>query len=732
MNLPRLYENDKFTRLLYPINLSVVLNITPLSTATITLPKGEGVPARSYIEIYTPYGSAGMFRVRSPHDSYGSNTTTAELEHMIAEVGDYLVKEEIDEMMPAQHAIKRAFKHYTGKHWQLGSIVALGSRTVAVQCKYDRVLDTILSVLEQTPGFRLAFDFSTSPWTVKVVKNDTEVTAEGRLARNISSATISYDDSELCTRVWYKTYIKDKKGKQTGTAWKKKDASTLKTYGVVEGTVSTSTDQTDDEIAAIVDAYLSDHKEPRVSVSIEGAELYAITGESMDKFSIGKLFRLALPDYGVTVSKNITSLSWNDVYNDPGRVTVSLGDEPDTVVTFLHNLDAKGAGGGGGGKSKKNSEDEWSEYQSDWKVQNDYIGGYVAKTDKYGDILEQAGLDINSKGILIYAKTKNGLLSTIEQTATRIAAKVMDKKLDNYSTIEQTSKKIRTAVGSAKSTLYSTIEQTSTHIYTSVRNYVSGNYSTITQTESKIATAVGSASSSLYSTIEQTSTSVYTAVSNYVSDNYSSITQTESKIEASVSSAKSTLYSTIEQTSTSIYTNVTDHVSQNYSTITQTASDINLAVSSAKSEVNASIDIQSDRIGLVVTGTGANAKIRPAEIVASINNGASTIKLGADHIDIDGLVSKLAAMTVSVYDISAEVGSIDSLNVGTLLTVGDDKLKVGTHTVSWKSYGARFCALSTERHFMYSSSSGGTTVAGTVRGRLCNSYTDTTIYYLGR
>ena len=149
MKLPRLFVNGQFKRIVQPVKVSVTQNITPLSTATMTLPAGEQIPDRSWVELFTPYGSAGMFRVRSPHDSYGTQEdSTVELEHMISEVGDDLVKEEINEMMSATAAMQRVFKHYDGGKWKLGNVSnALGTGQVAVQVNYDRVLDVMLSIL---------------------------------------------------------------------------------------------------------------------------------------------------------------------------------------------------------------------------------------------------------------------------------------------------------------------------------------------------------------------------------------------------------------------------------------------------------------------------------------------------------------------------------------------------------------------------------------------------------
>lgn len=64
---------------------------------------------------------------------------------------------------------------------------------------------------------------------------------------------------------------------------------------------------------------------------------------------------------------------------------------------------------------------------------------------------------------------------------------------------------------------------------------------------------------------------------------------------------------------------------------------------------------EANRISLVVEGYGENAHIKPAAIVLAINDdGGSNIKLSADTIDIDGIISSLEAKTIGCYGLHAE------------------------------------------------------------------------------
>ena len=152
----------------------------------------------------------------------------------------------------------------------------------------------------------------------------------------------------------------------------------------------------------------------------------------------------------------------------------------------------------------------------------------------------------------------------------------------------------------------------------------------------------------------------------------SNILQTASQIRAEVHASSSNLYSYIEQTATSIVSVVADVENGLQSEILQTSSQIMMSVNNSVSELRASINVESNRISLVVEGTGSNAHIKPASIVQSINNGASSIVISANHINLDGYVKAtdittdyLSAKLANFQSLTSNRGGISVYSVGT-------------------------------------------------------------------
>lgn len=331
IKLPRLLDdNGNEVRRIIPGKVSITENATPLSTASIVLPREQSIPDRSYVELFVPNRSCGIFRSRIPEDVYGGSATiTISLEHAICEVGDWIVQQEIKEsVMSFPAAISLVFSNYRGTRWQLGRIDATDD--VVCNISVSNVLTAMLSLMKQIPTYMMDFDFSTTPWTINIVRLQTVVSAEGRLSRNIVSARVRRDDSQLFTRVYL-----DGLPPENNEAIGHMDADTVDQYGIIE-TVLQANDYTEEEAMLVASTYLQTHKRPVNTVQIDGIDFSAVTGEPLDMVALGKLYRLSVQDMDEVIEEHITQLNWRDVYNDPGRVQIRLSEEAETVLRIIH------------------------------------------------------------------------------------------------------------------------------------------------------------------------------------------------------------------------------------------------------------------------------------------------------------------------------------------------------------------------------------------------------------
>lgn len=335
---PRLLDSDGHeVRRIAPLALSISEKIVPLSTASMTIPRGEQIPDRSFVELFVPGRSAGIYRTRIPEGVFGGNaTTTIQLEHAVCEIGDWVITQAISEsVLPLSAALVAVFRYYRGAHWQLGTFESTAD--VVCNLSTENVLSAVISLVSQLPDCYLDFDFSTTPWTLNVKKLSDTVAAEGRLSRNVSSARIRQDDSQLVTRVYLAGLPVGASTDDIGHM----DADTIDQYGIIE-TVLPEGDYTADEAQIVARTYLDRYKKPIISCQIDGVDFSAITGESLDEVEIGKLYRLAVQETD-PVEEHITQLDWRDAMSDFGEATIRLSQEEETIVRIIHEQGTKQA-----------------------------------------------------------------------------------------------------------------------------------------------------------------------------------------------------------------------------------------------------------------------------------------------------------------------------------------------------------------------------------------------------
>lgn len=348
VRLPRLLDAQlREVCRLHPVTLSINERLVPPHDASMTLPPGEGAPFHAWVELYTIDGSAGFYRVSSASECY-VDTGDVDLEHSAAILGDAIIPGEgtysgtCAEVLTAMLANQTTLVNGQ-KPWVLGTCAKSASIEYAYDC--NNILSAMTEVVgDEKDGYALEFDDTHGfPWRVNVVSVETSASCEGRLSRNLESVSVSMSDDEFCTRIYCKSlpephYI---------------DGPTVGVWGIITKTITAGEGVTAESLQSYIVRYLEDHKNPRNSIEINGVDLATATGESLDSFRIGRLFRLALPDYGVKMEERILVRSISDVYGDPRGVRLTLASNIRDTAEDLVRLDNTVTGGSSQNSTKK-------------------------------------------------------------------------------------------------------------------------------------------------------------------------------------------------------------------------------------------------------------------------------------------------------------------------------------------------------------------------------------------
>lgn len=420
--IARVLDGDmRELRRLHPTQQSVDDRVTPLSTASLTLPEGEHAAFGEWVEVFTQNGSAGVYRVVSASETY-TGEASAELEHGICALGDAIIpgkgtiigtlSEVLSAMLGYQVVVAGG-----APLWALGSVAT--NAQASFEHEGTNLLSAVLAVVPD--GYMLTFDQSALPWQLGVAKMETTPGCEGRLSRNLRGMTVTVDDEDFCTRIYC--------DKLPAPGYM--DGPTVGAWGIKAKTITAQDNVTPESLTAYITQYLEDHKNPRVSIECDAEDLSAITGETIDRLEKGRLFRLALPDYGVAMEERILSVHTGSAYDEPERVRMTLAnsirDTADTLV-YIENSVTGGAasssarggyvrgGGGGSGISQASvldmlkktetyitADEAWTR-EAGIRIESNTAEMYATKQAIVGDWTG----DVETIDALIKASTDNG------------------------------------------------------------------------------------------------------------------------------------------------------------------------------------------------------------------------------------------------------------------------------------------------------------------------------------
>lgn len=336
---------------------------------------------------------------------------------------------------------------------------------------------------------------------------------------------------------------------------------------------------------------------------------------------------------------------------DPSSTQVTIGSYIPNII-YINKETNESATGGGAGNNKKTDESSWKEFRTTIESFKDGTGLRIKAVQN----------DINNTKEEVAQQS-----GRIDVAYNKIEMEVEDRRREDgvlSSKITITASQIRQEVSNSISGLDSKIIQTASQIRSEVTNAVSGLQSSITQTANEIRAEVSNSESRLNSKITQTASQIRSEVTNAVSGLQSSITQTASQIRSEVSNSISGLSSSITQTASQIRSEVTNAVSGLSSRITQ----------------------EANRISLVVEGTGADAKIKTASIVAGINDqSGSYVQISADKINLTGYVtaSQLDVTDAKITNLTSGAAVANTLK--TLLLSASTGFTYQGHSVSFKT-----------------------------------------------
>ena len=581
---------------LHPLSLSVELNLYPLSRATMTLPETDAaVQMHDLVEIFGQNGSFGIFRVVNIATTY-KRQRQVQLNHALDVFSDALLPGEMTATGTVAQVLAQFVAGQTANiggspYWALGTCE--DTNAYSADIKYTNLMQCLTNLAKAEEDYYFTFDFSRFPWRLNFIARNDTVLSEFRLPRNVESCQVSFDNSDMCTRLYLSvdTTTTSQDGSTTVTTHEThNDTAAQALYGIVSKTAGIKAEQVPDK-AAWVQRYFARHAQPGVQISISGREINRLSGETLDEMHLGRICRIALPEYSTTFNERIIAVKYPDVLRDPERVDVSLANKKQSAEGSFAGLTSRTSATESASKeTQKELQNTKTSTTTKWRVTDQHV------TD-HGTILHAAGLEIDAHGVWLYASEHGAdyaLGSSFKVQADNITAEVE-------------------RATAAEGTMSSRITQTADAITAEVTRATAAEteaYSRITQTADAITAEVARAT-------------------NAETEAYSRITQTADAITAEVTRA------TTEEGTLS-------------SRITQTADQIALKVS--KGDVSTQLAVECGNVTISGGDLIVSGYIKSDQLATLIAN-IATLKVG--NVQATGNISASGGVTATGLYISS-------------------------------------------------------------------------------
>ncbi len=522
----------KPSALLHPLSLSVQRELIPCSSARMVLPEGEKIAIKDFVRLYTINGDEGIFRVTAVAPAIPGGTDVV-LSHGLCVLYDARMTGTGTLEGSLGDVVRQLLSHQVvsvGGTPLLNAGSFASGVTIRVEYSNSRVLDLLEEACEKAYTEKLTIDQSAIPWVVGSVALSNSPTAEGRFSRNLQSVRISMDDDDQCTRliVEHTDWETDEKSYTTH------DADTIGQYGIIEDVWSVPYGATQAEESAYIAELFRQRKEPDTSIQIDAVDLFAVTGEPIDRLDTGDMMRCCMPDYDTTINNRLMTVQYPDVYGDPHAARVSLRNRhrrlSDMLRTVRRDVDHETVINNRryGGSSAKIE-------QTNWQLQLTHeelveLDDYTKHTfNQVGIELDavDASIELNAKNIETLYDETGVLEREINQAGIRISGVEASVTLhaSTLKTIGEDQQAMEAELIVQAQQISSKVSQSS---FDSLGNRVTNAESTITQQAGLIATKVSK--DGVISSINQTAEAIKIQAGKINLSGYTTVSQLEAAI----------------------------------------------------------------------------------------------------------------------------------------------------------------------------------------------------------
>jgi phage minor structural protein len=333
-----IYDGSNFNPLAHldAYSVSVEQRINEVWRASFSLPIDDPhvdlIDLMDLAELWDEETRIGLFRIIKRRTVRDDGTYIIyECEHVLGMLQDELLTETTNAGPGTEDAINAVLDQQASPHWQLGT-TDFDEDYLYEWARGTSLLRAVFDIPERFRGeYQWTWDTATYPWVLNLEAVPTEVTAYIDYGRNLKGITKEEDVAGMFTRLY--AYGKGSGADQVNlisanpTSEQYIDSANIGAYGTI---VKVWTDQnytTSAELYAAATEYLAASDSPKTTYTLGAAELYRLTAESIDRFTLGSLVKVTDDDLDIEEDVRVVGLTRGDIDGQPGVVSIELADK---------------------------------------------------------------------------------------------------------------------------------------------------------------------------------------------------------------------------------------------------------------------------------------------------------------------------------------------------------------------------------------------------------------------
>lgn len=316
-------------------------------TLPLNDPKNEHCKSLYFVELIDNEEYIGLFRIipESTVKSESTNEVKYQCEHVLATLlDDVLFLYHQNDNLTTDANIQYLLDHQSIKHWRKGQVDFV--RYFSYKWENENgLLGPMFSIPKPFDvPYQWTHETQLYPWTLNLVKPESEVTCEIRYGKNQISIEREIDPTVIFNRIYALGYGEGDNqlnimSVNAGVPYVE-DAESIAKYGLRSYIWVDKRFEDAATLKANAEALLNQWKVPKASYRSSAADISTITGEDIDKLKMGRVVRMIDDDLGIFEAR-IMKEAKPDLKGNPGAVQLEIANKTDDLSTTQADMERR-------------------------------------------------------------------------------------------------------------------------------------------------------------------------------------------------------------------------------------------------------------------------------------------------------------------------------------------------------------------------------------------------------